>query len=162
MSINIGIAIKHYIQLTYICKVYCLVGGEANFRVKYIIIYFKKNSTNTNFMDRTDTCQYTETFLKNTSHTVIKSGNGLKCSCVCLVAQLCLTFWDLVDWSPLGSSVHRNLQARILEWVAIPSPDHLPNPGIELRSLALKVDSLSSEPPGNPHILRYHKVSFTM
>lgn len=54
------IAIKHYIQLTYICKVYCLVRG-ANFRVKYII-YFKKNSTNTNFMDETDTCQYTETF----------------------------------------------------------------------------------------------------
>ena len=35
------------------------------------------------------------------------------------VAQLCPTFCDPVDCSPLGSSVHVNLQARILEWVAI-------------------------------------------
>ena len=57
-----------------------------------------------------------------------------------------------MDWGPLDSSVHGNLQARILEWVAILSPGHLPNPGIELRSLALQVDSLSSEPPGKLHI----------
>ena len=31
-----------------------------------------------------------------------------------------------------------------------PPPGDLPNPGIELRSPALKVDSLPSEPPGNP------------
>ena len=37
-----------------------------------------------------------------------------------LVAQLCLTTWDPMDWSPQGSSVHGILQARILEWVAIP------------------------------------------
>ena len=37
-----------------------------------------------------------------------------------LVAQLCLTPWDPMDWSPQGSSVHGILQARILEWVAIP------------------------------------------
>ena len=37
-----------------------------------------------------------------------------------LVAQSCLTLWDLMDCSPLGSSVHGILQARILEWVAIP------------------------------------------
>ena len=29
-------------------------------------------------------------------------------------------FWDLMNCSPLGSSVHGILQARILEWVAIP------------------------------------------
>ena len=33
--------------------------------------------------------------------------------------QSCLTLWDPTDSSPLGSSVHRILQARILEWVAI-------------------------------------------
>ena len=43
-------------------------------------------------------------------------------------------------------SVHGILQARILEWVAIP-PGHLPNPGIKPRSPALQVDSLPSEPP---------------
>ena len=35
--------------------------------------------------------------------------------------QLCPTLCDLVDCSPPGSSVHRILQARILEWVAMPS-----------------------------------------
>ena len=37
-----------------------------------------------------------------------------------LVAQLCLTLCDTMDCSPPGSSVHGILQARILEWVAIP------------------------------------------
>ena len=40
-----------------------------------------------------------------------------------------------MDCSPLGSSVHGILQARILEWVAIPSPGDLPNPGMEPASL---------------------------
>ena len=33
--------------------------------------------------------------------------------------QLCLTLGDPMDCSPPGSSVHGNLQARVLEWVAI-------------------------------------------
>ena len=37
--------------------------------------------------------------------------------------------------SPTGSSVHGILQARILEWVAIPSPGDLPHPGIDPVSL---------------------------
>ena len=41
------------------------------------------------------------------------------CGCV-LVAQLSPTLCDPKDCSPPGSSVHRILQARILEWVAIP------------------------------------------
>ena len=36
-----------------------------------------------------------------------------------LVTQSCLTLCDPMDYSPLGSSVHGILQARILEWVAI-------------------------------------------
>ena len=40
--------------------------------------------------------------------------------CVCLVTQLCLTLCDPMDCSPLDSSVHGILQARIQEWVAIP------------------------------------------
>ena len=36
------------------------------------------------------------------------------------VAQSCLTLWDPMDCSLPGSSVHGILQARILEWVAIP------------------------------------------
>ena len=37
-----------------------------------------------------------------------------------LVAQLCPTLFDPMDYSPPGSSVHGMLQARILEWVAVP------------------------------------------
>ena len=37
-----------------------------------------------------------------------------------LVTQPCLTLCDPMDYSPPGSSVHGILQARILEWVAIP------------------------------------------
>ena len=45
------------------------------------------------------------------------------CVCVCvyvLVVQSCLTLYDPMDCSSPGSSVHGILQARILEWIAIP------------------------------------------
>ena len=35
--------------------------------------------------------------------------------------QSCLTLCDSMDCEPPGSSVHRVLQARILEWVSLPS-----------------------------------------
>ena len=35
--------------------------------------------------------------------------------------QLCLILCDPMDHSPPGSSVYEILQARILEWVAMPS-----------------------------------------
>ena len=37
------------------------------------------------------------------------------------VAQSCLTLSDPVDCSPPGSSVHGIFQARVLEWVPLPS-----------------------------------------
>ena len=37
-----------------------------------------------------------------------------------LVAQSRPTLWDLMVWSPPGSSVHGIFQARILEWMDIP------------------------------------------
>ena len=43
------------------------------------------------------------------------------CTMLCLVAQLYLTLCDPMDCSPPASSVHGILQARILEWVAMPS-----------------------------------------
>ena len=43
------------------------------------------------------------------------------------VTQLCPTLCDPIDYSSPGSSVHGILQARILEWVAIPS-DHSSEP----------------------------------
>ena len=55
-----------------------------------------------------------------------------------------------MDYSLPGSSIHGIFQARILEWVAFPSPEDLPDPGIELGSPALQADALLSEPPGKP------------
>ena len=58
-----------------------------------------------------------------------KARRGLRCRTLIrqvkvkvkvLVAQSCPTLWDPMDCSPRGSSVHGILQARILEWVAIP------------------------------------------
>ena len=40
--------------------------------------------------------------------------------CCISIAQSCLTLWDPMDCSPPVSSIHGILQARILEWVAIP------------------------------------------
>ena len=40
--------------------------------------------------------------------------------CGCWITQSCPAQCDPMDHSPPGSSVHRILQARILEWVAIP------------------------------------------
>ena len=45
---------------------------------------------------------------------------------------------------------HEILQARLLEWIAIPFTKDLPNPGIEPGSPALQVDPLPSEPPEKP------------
>ena len=58
------------------------------------------------------------------------------------------SFYNSMDCGPPGSSVHGILQAKTVEWVAIPSPEDLPDPGIEPRSPALLVNSLLSEPPG--------------
>ena len=63
-------------------------------------------------------------------------------------ALSCVQLWDPMDCSSPGFSVHRILQARILEWVAMPSSRDLPNSGTEPRSPASQVDSLSSELPG--------------
>ena len=73
---------------------------------------------------------------------------------VCMLrrVQLFATQWTGDHQAPLSMGI---LQARILEWIAMPSlpcppPGDLPNPGIKLRSLALQVDSLLTETPGKP------------
>ena len=46
------------------------------------------------------------------------------------------------DYSLPGSSVHGIAQARILSGLPFPPPGELPDPGIELESLAWQMDSL--------------------
>ena len=79
-----------------------------------------------------------------------------------LVAQLCPTLCDPMDYSPSGSSVHRIFQVTALEWVAIPFSRRSSRP----RAPALRADSLPSEPPGKTiclclnFLLLNHKSSF--
>ena len=60
------------------------------------------------------------------------------------LTQSCLTC------HPMDRIVHGILQAKILEWAAVPFSRELPNPGIELGSASLQVDSLPVELPGKP------------
>ena len=56
------------------------------------------------------------------------------CVCVLLSCVQLFATYGLYPPGPQNSSVHGILQARILEWAAIPYPGDLPHPGIELRS----------------------------
>ena len=60
-----------------------------------------------------------------------------------------------MNCSPPGSSNHGISQARILEWVAFPSPGDLPDPGIEPESSALAGAFFTADPPGKPETETY-------
>ena len=77
------------------------------------------------------------------------------------VAQSCLTLGSPMDCSPPSSSVQGILQARILEWVAIPFSRGSSCPGIEPRSPTLQADSLLSEPP-RKSILNKHSFRISL
>ena len=59
------------------------------------------------------------------------------CLCVlrCLVAQLCLTLCDPMDYSPPDSSAHGISREEYWSGVPFPTPRDLPGPGIEPESL---------------------------
>ena len=73
----------------------------------------------------------------------------------CSVAQSCRALCDSVDCSPPGSSVHGILQARIVEWVAMPSSRGSSQPRdrtcISQHLLHWQVGSLPLAPPGKPN-----------
>ena len=78
---------------------------------------------------------------------------GYVCVCVCVCMCVSCSFLSLchpMDYSPPGSSVHGTFQARILDWVALPSLGNFLDPGIKPRSPTLQADSVPSEPPGKP------------
>ena len=66
------------------------------------------------------------------------------------VTQSCLTLYNPVDCSPLGSSIHGILQARILEWVAISFSRGSSQPRDRTQVSHTTADALTSEPPGKP------------
>ena len=65
--------------------------------------------------------QRPEFLLEFTLGVVQSMGSVCVWVCVCVCAQSCLTLWDPMDYSPSGFSVHGISQARILEWVVMPS-----------------------------------------
>ena len=84
---------------------------------------------------------------------------------LCLVTRSCPALCDPMDCSPLGSSVHGILQARILEWVGMPSfrgssqprdqtqVSHIAGGFLTISSLKLHLKSHSwgsQSPPGSP------------
>ena len=83
-----------------------------------------------------------------------------------------LTLCDPMDCNPLGSSIHRVFQARILEcktnkqkeyWSGLPfpSPGDLPDPGIEPGPPAFQADTLPLEPPVKPIPAKIHPFFFS-
>ena len=83
------------------------------------------------------------------------SSTSISCAMPCVCAQSCLTLCDPMNSSPPGSSVHEILQARILEWVAIPFSRGSSNPGIEpsfLASPALAGGFFTAVPRGKPRL----------
>ena len=70
---------------------------------------------------------------------------------LCLVTQLCRTLCDPMDCSLPGSSIHGILQARILEWVAMPSSGNFPRDRIRVSCLLhWQEGSLPLALPGKP------------
>ena len=69
---------------------------------------------------------------------------------LCLVVLSWPALCDFMDCSPPGFSVHGILQARIVEWIAIPFCRGSSRPRYQIWSPALQVDFLPCEPPGKP------------
>ena len=70
---------------------------------------------------------------------------------ICLFTQSCLTLCNPMDCRACQASPSMEF-SRQEYWSGLPfpSPGDLSDPGIQLISSALQVDSLSSEPPGKP------------
>ena len=74
-------------------------------------------------------------------------------SVLALVAQLCPTVCDPMNCSPPGPSVHGILQARILEWIAIPFSRRSSQPRDQTWvSYITGIEYLPSESPGRPKV----------
>ena len=82
------------------------------------------------------------------------------CVCVCvLVAQICPTLWNPIDCSLPGSSVHEILQARILDWIVIPSSRWSSQPRDWTWASCIAGRSITVWAPGKPQ--KGHALSFS-
>ena len=76
-----------------------------------------------------------------------------------LVNQSCLTLCDPMDCSPPGSSVHGMLQAKILDWVAIPFSRVSSWPRDQTWVCHMQANSLLSESPWKPLLFQFSSVA---
>ena len=79
--------------------------------------------------------------------------SGAHTPSVCMYTQSlqsCLNLCDPMDCNPPGSSVHGILQARILEWVAMPFSQGSSQPSDQTLIFCIAGRFFSAEPPGKP------------
>ena len=69
---------------------------------------------------------------------------------VCVHAQLCPTLCDPMDCSPPGSSILGISQARILEWVAMPSSRGSFRPRDQTHISFIEGGFFTTQSPGKP------------
>ena len=76
---------------------------------------------------------------------------------VCILILFSHVWLFVTLWSPSASSVHGFLQARILEWAAMPSSRQYSQPSDQPTSPELQVHSLPTDSPGKPqHCMRWY------
>ena len=120
------------------CK--CLQQGEGSCRTrKFCTLLSNTHVLNILYVPGSSDSMVFQTLNKHTRFWITENSYQIK------VTQLCLTLCD-----PMACTVHGILQARILECVAYPFSEDLPNPGIEPGSPALQVDSLPAGLSGKP------------
>ena len=138
-----------YMKITQSCLILCdpmdyTVHGILQARIQeWVAFPFSKGSSQPRDQTRSPALQVDSLPL---SH----QGSPPRLRAVCLVTQSCLTLWDSMGSSPPVSSVHWILQARILEWVAMPSSRGSSQSRDQTRSPALQANYLPSKPPGKP------------
>ena len=108
------------VRCNWATSLYILMGRKWYF-ITVLISFLKWLVMSTSFCVIAVLCNIfsRKTFINIFTHSVSR----LFC-CFCIpfssVTQSCLTLCDPMDSSPPGSSVHGILQARMLDWVAIP------------------------------------------
>ena len=134
----------------------CLEGSDQSFQPSWDQNGYKENHNRTeSWQSRVLTSEYF--FLHFDAHrSRIWRGYKEMLIWAAETIPVCPTLCNPMDHRPSGSSVHGILQARILEWVAIPPPGDLPDPGIKPESLHWQVVSLPLVPPVKPNIYLYH------
>ena len=81
--------------------------------------------------------------------------------CVLCCAQSCLILYNFMDCSPPDSSFLEFSKQEYWSGLPFPTPEDLPDLGIELASTmspAFQVDTLPTEPPGKPSLLLHKTI----